>query len=290
MEIKFGPAGNPDSFYQGGYKSSLDMPRWLEQMGLNAYEYQCVRGVHLKEETARRLGEAAVKHNVALSIHGPYYISLTATDPGIKEKTQKHLFDAMRAARWMGARPVVFHPGGSGGDNRTETLKQARRRLAELLDMAAGQGLGDIPVAPETMGKTSLLGNLDEVLELCTAGENVIPAVDFGHLHAAGAGALRDEEQFAAVLDRIEAVLGAAALRRLHIHFSPIEFSKGGERRHRTTLEEGFGPDFALLARQIVRRDMTPTVICESRGRQAEDALYFKRLYEDAAGTAHHLS
>lgn len=283
MEIKFGSAGNPDSFYQAGYKSSLDMPRWLEQMGLNAYEYQCVRGVHIKEDTACRLGEIARGHNVSLSIHGPYYISLTAQDPGIMKKTQRHFLDALRAARWMGARPVVFHPGGSCGDSRAETLKQARRRLAELLDIAAGQGLGDIPVAPETMGKASVLGNLDEVLELCTVGENVIPAVDFGHLHAAGAGALADEGHFAAVLDRIEAALGAAALRRLHIHFSPVEFSMAGERRHRTMLDEGFGPDFALLARQIVQRGMTPTIICESRGRQAEDALHFKGLFEAAA-------
>ncbi|MFA7466907.1 MAG: TIM barrel protein [Desulfotomaculaceae bacterium] len=284
MQIKFGPAGNSDSFYQAGHKSSLDMPRWLEGMGLTAYEYQCVRGVHLKKETAGKLGEAARQHHVALSIHGPYYISLTATDPGIKEKTQKHFIDVLRAAHWMGARTVVFHPGGGAGEDRVATLKQVRSRLAELLDIAADQGFGDIPVAPETMGKASILGNLDEVLELCTLGENVIPAIDFGHLHAAGAGALRDEEHFAAVLDRIDEVLGAAALQKLHIHFSPIEFTGAGERRHRTTLDDGYGPDFALLARQIVQRGMTPTVICESSGRQAEDAVHFKRIYEAAVG------
>lgn len=284
MPVRFGPAGNADSFYEAGYKSSLDMPRWLAGMGLTAYEYQCVRGVHLKEETARKLGENAREHNVALSIHGPYYISLAATDPGVREITKKHFLDALRAAMWMGARPVVFHPGGGGGDDRAGALKRARERLQEMLEMAEEEGLGGIPVAPETMGKPSQLGNLEEVLELCSLGKNVVPAVDFGHLHAAGAGALRDEEHFAAVLDRVKAVLGAKALQKLHIHFSPVEFTKAGERRHRTLLDDGYGPDFIHLARQIVQRGMTPTIICESNGRQAEDALEFQRLYNEASG------
>ncbi len=284
MRIRFGPAGNSDSFYKAGHKSSLDMPRWLREMGLNAYEYQCVRGVHIKEDTARKLGEEARKNDVALSIHAPYYINLASTDPGIIEKTRKHFMDSLRVARWMDARPVVFHPGGRGGKNRAEALKIARRRLAELLDIAESEGLGDIPVAPETMGKASQLGNLDEVLELCETGNNVVPAIDFGHLHAAGAGALVSEEHFAAILDRVEDALGPGALKKLHIHFSPVEFTAAGERRHRTMVEEGYGPDFTQLARQIVKREMTPTIICESSGRQAEDALIFKRIFQEAAG------
>lgn len=277
---RFGPAGNPESFYRAGYKYSLDMPRWLEGMGLTAYEYQCVRGVHLKETTARALGEAARRHNVALSIHGPYYISLAATEPGTREKTQKHFLAALQAASWMGARPVVFHPGGGGREDRAGSMKRARERLKELLDMARDLGLGDVPVAPETMGKAAQLGSLDEILELCTVGHNVVPAVDFGHLHAAGVGALREEEHFSAVLDRVQEALGPEALRKLHIHFSPVEFTGAGERRHRTLLDEGYGPDFTLLARQLVQRGLTPTVICESSGRQAEDALEFRRIFE----------
>ncbi|TYO93876.1 TIM barrel protein [Desulfallas thermosapovorans] len=281
-KVRFGPAGNADSFYAAGFKSSLDMPRWLAGMGLNAYEYQCVRGVHIKEETATKLGQAAREHDIALSIHAPYYISLGTMDQAIREKTRKHFLDSLRAAAWMGARTVVMHPGGKVGDDRSAALGRAKEHLAELLDIARAEGLGDIAVAPETMGKPAQLGNLDEILELCTAGENVVPAIDFGHLHAAGAGALVDRDAFAAVLDKIEAVLGAGALTNLHIHFSPIEFTRAGERRHRTTLDEGFGPDFAHLARLLREREMTPTVICESAGRQAEDALVYRKIYEKA--------
>lgn len=284
VRIRFGPGGNPDSFYEAGYKSSLDMPGWLAGMGLGAYEYQFVRGVRIKEETARKIGEAARQHDIALSIHGPYYISLAASDPQVRDKTRQHFLASLRAARVMGASPVVFHPGAGGKEeDRRAALRRAREHLAELLDRADAEGLGGIKVAPETMGKPSLLGNLEEILELCTLDERVVPTIDFGHLHAAGGGGLTGEEQVARILDRVEEVLGKEALQNLHIHFSPVEFTKAGEKKHRTTIDEGFGPDFRYLAGLLHRRSLTPTIICESRGRQAEDALYYQNIYEQYA-------
>lgn len=280
MGIRFGPAGNPPSFQAQGYKSSLDMPAWLRGQGLNAYEYQCVRGVHIGEATARKLGKVARENGVFLSIHAPYYITLGTTDPVFREKTKMHLLKSMQAAQWMGASPVVFHPGTGGGKDRAGAMARARELLLEILAVAEEMGLGDIRVAPETAGKPAQLGNLDEVLEFCTLDPRVVPAVDFAHLHAAGQGALKTVEDFAAVLDRVESLLGKEAVQKLHIHFSPIEFTKAGEKRHRTTLDDGFGPDFSLLARLIVERNLTPTIICESYDRQVEDALVFKGLYE----------
>ena len=59
MSVKFGPAGNAESF-SARYKSSLDAPAWLAGLGLDCYEYQCGKGVNVGEETARKLGEKAV--------------------------------------------------------------------------------------------------------------------------------------------------------------------------------------------------------------------------------------
>jgi len=278
MQAYFGTAGNPESFYNAGFKSSLDMPAWLRDKGLTAYEYQCVRGVHIKEETARKLGRAARESKIKLSIHAPYYISLASGDVEIRKKTRNHFLKSLYAAHWMEATTVVFHPGG-GKDDRAGALRRSMDYLAEILAEAEQAGLGHIWVAPETMGKINQLGSLDEVLEMCTLGPKVVPAVDFGHLHAAGAGALKDEEDYAAVLDAVERALGQEALSNLHIHFSPVEYTGAGEKRHRTTLDEGYGPDFAPLARLIARRGLSPTVICESNGRQAEDAIIYRDLY-----------
>lgn len=283
MNIRFGPAGNPNSFYDEGHKSSLDMPGWLYKKGLTAYEYQCSRGVNIGEETARRLGQLAGEYGISLSIHAPYYINLATDDEVLRQKSINHLMKSLTAARWMGAGTVVFHPGSGKGD-RQGSMKRAKKLLGEVIQQAGEEGLKGICLAPETMGKKSLLGSLDEVLELCSISDTVMPALDFGHLHAASLGGFELEEAFAGVFDRVEASLGKEAFKRLHIHFSPVEYTSAGEKRHRTTRDEGFGPDFAHLARQLISRSAQFTVICESDGLQAEDALVFKSIYEKMAG------
>ncbi len=279
MKVRFGPAGNPDSFYREGHKSSLDMPRWLRGKGLSAYEYQCSRGVNIGEQTARKLGELAALNDILLSIHAPYYVNLATFDPDLREKTKKHLINSLLAARWMGAGVVVFHPGSAGG-NRPVAMDRAKKLLAGILRQADEMGLDGILLAPETMGKKNLLGRLDEVLELCGLDERIIPAVDFGHLHAASGGRFVTGEDFAGVLDRIEVALGADRAKRLHIHFSPVEYTAAGEKRHRTTRDEGYGPDFKHLARLLADRRLEFTLICESDGLQAEDALVYKSIYD----------
>ncbi|HBV97022.1 MAG: endonuclease IV [Peptococcaceae bacterium BICA1-7] len=281
MHTRFGPAGNSNSFYGEGHKSSLDMPRWLREKGLNAYEYQCSRGVNIGEETARELGRKAAENGIYLSIHAPYYINLATPDPEGRVKTRQHLMKTLLAARWMGARVVVFHPG-SGKDDRSGAMKRATAFLREISLQAREEGLDDIMLAPETMGKKNLLGSLEEVMELCGAGPNIIPAIDFGHLHAVTQGGFGVEEAFAGVFDKIVAVLGKEALKRLHIHFSPVEYTSAGEKKHMTTRDEGYGPDFSFLAALLASHSAEFTVICESDGCQAEDALIFKSIYEEA--------
>jgi deoxyribonuclease-4 len=141
-------------------------------------------------------------------------------------------------------------------------------------------GYGDLTLCPETMGKINQLGDLEEVLELCTLDERLLPCVDFGHLYARSLGALEGAEACEAMLDRMEAVLGQERASRFHSHFSHIEFTpKGGEKRHLRFSDGLFGPDFAPLAAAVARRGWHPTIICESAGSQSEDALEMKRLY-----------
>ncbi|WP_066634576.1 TIM barrel protein [Desulfolucanica intricata] len=279
MKVRFGAAGNSESFYSQGHKSSHEAPDWLKNLGLDAYEYQCTYGVKIAEATAKKLGQAARECDIALSIHAPYYINLCGTDEVKKVKTKEHILNSMRAAKWMGATTVVFHPGSGFGKEREAALERAKEFLRVILVEAQAEGYNDIKLAPETMGKRGQLGNLKEVLELCSVGEQVVPTIDFGHLHALNAGSLIDLNSFGEVLDIIEDRLGNDALKNLHIHFSPVEFTKAGEKKHWTTLQTQFGPSFEPLAEHIVRRNMTPTVICESSGRQAEDALVYKNIY-----------
>ena len=124
---------------------------------------------------------------------------------------------------------------------------------------------------------------VDEVLELCTLDERLIPCIDFGHLYARSLGADDGAEAFGRMLDRVESVLGQSRASVFHSHFSHIQFTPGGgEKCHRTfDDDDGYGPDWAPLARAIARRGWSPTFICESAGTQAKDALTMKRIYQE---------
>lgn len=281
MRVLFGTAGNPDAFRLYGHTRSRDMPQWLKNKGLGAYEYQCGKGVSLGEAAAREIGAQARTAGIALSLHAPYFVNPANPDPISQEKSAGYVLAACRAADWMGADRVVVHAGALQKRSRGEALKTARESFRLLRRRCDGEGFGNILLCPETMGKINQLGDLEEVLALCTAAEGLLPCVDFGHLYARSLGALNGPEAMAGILDRIEEELGREKASRFHSHFSKIEFTpKGGEARHLTFAQKDFGPDYVPLCRELARRGWGPTLICESAGTQDADALSMKQCWE----------
>ena len=280
MSAKFGPAGNCGSFSQT-HKSSLDAPAWIAEFGLDCYEYQCGKGVRVGEDTARKLGENARAAGITLSLHAPYFINLA--NPERILQNNGYVLVSCALAEWMGAGRVVVHTGALMGRSRREALDIAKQGLRALLTVVDNAGLGHIALCPETMGKINQLGDLEEVLELCTLDARLVPCIDFGHLYARSLGADDGQEAFCRMLDRVEEVLGRERASVFHSHFSHIEFTpKGGEKCHRTFEEDGgYGPDWTPLAREVARRGWSPTFICESAGTQAEDALVMKQIYQE---------
>ena len=279
MSAKFGPAGNAESF---PYKSSVDAPRWLGELGLDCYEYQCGKGVRVKEDTAVALGQQAQKHGISLSLHAPYFINLANPDPESQEKTIGYITSSCLVADQMGATRVVIHSGALMKRTREEAMNIALPFLKEIVAVCQDQGFGHITLCPETMGKINQLGDLDEVLRLCQVHESLIPCVDFGHLYARSMGKDEGAEAVERMLSRMESELGADRASRFHSHFSHIEFTpNGGEKCHRTFDDDGgYGPAWEPLAQAVAARGWSPTFICESAGTQAEDALTMKRIYQ----------
>lgn len=282
--IRFGPSGNSESFYEQGFKSSWQMPSWLNAMGLNAYEYSCSKGVNIREQTAREIGRQAECNDIFLSIHAPYYINMASTEADKRENSIKYVLDTLRVASWMGAKRIVVHIGSCSKICREKALASSINVLSETIKAADEAGYGDITICPEVLGKINQLGSLDEILELCRLDERLIPTVDFGHLYARSFGSFNSVEELQTVMDKIENSLGSYRLKHLHSHFSRIEFTTGGEKRHWTLEDVQFGPEFKYLAEVICRRDMEPVVICESRARMAENALMLKGIYDGVKG------
>ncbi|HEY9061233.1 MAG TPA: TIM barrel protein [Pseudobacteroides sp.] len=282
--VRFGPSGNSESFYDEGYKSSLQMPGWLRQKGLSAYEYQCSKGVKIGKDMAVKLGEEALKNDIFLSIHAPYYINLASQEEEKRTNSIRYIIETLEAAKWMSASRIVVHTGSCSKISRELALSTAVETLKRAICEADASGLGHISICPEVLGKINQLGDLDEILTMCRLDERLIPTVDFGHIHARGMGALNSKSDFENIIDRIENEIGNERMRKIHIHFSRIEYTKGGEKRHWSLDDTQFGPEFHPLAQLIYERVMEPVIICESREKMAEDAIKIQDIYKATIG------
>lgn len=281
--IKFGPSGNSDIFYKQGYKSSLDMPAWLRNMGLDAYEYSCARGVRIKDYTAEQLGAAARENGICVSVHAPYYINLASEDSEAIKKSFNYIIDTSITAEVMGATRVVIHPGSLGKLSRDKALANIRSNLYRVLEIINKKGM-KVSLCPETLGKKNQMGTLEEILELCLLDSSLIPTIDFAHLHALGSGVLKKRSDYEKIFERIFTVLGEERGRLIHMHYSRVEYTeKGGEKKHRTYEDTDYGPEFEPLAECLIKYEIHGTIICESRGTMAEDAFKIKKIYEGLA-------
>lgn len=280
MNIRFGPAGNPERFYDEGGKSSLEMPAWLAAQGLTAYEYSCARGVRISDDAAQILGERAREHGIYLSIHSPYYSNLATPEAERQEKSMGYILQSVQKAAVMGAGRVVVHMGGAGKLTRAEGIALSKALLRRTLhEMENGHWADRVTLCIETMGKVNQLGTVEETLDVCRIDDRLLPVLDFGHINARGKGSLKTAEDFAAVMEQTECALGADRAKNCHIHFSKIEYTHMGERKHLTFADETYGPCFEPLAEVLARRGDTPVIICESAGTMADDALEMQRIY-----------
>lgn len=242
-----------------------DVPKLLHEEGLDAFEYQAVRWgpkPQMKKEHAVKLGEEARKNDVRLSMHGSYFINFSGKKD-VVEASKQRLIASATAADWMGAYVVVFHTGFYGKFEKSFAFQSCLTALKEVSERIRGLGL-KVKLGPETMGRKFQVGSIDEILTICQEVEGTQLVIDWGHLHARNLGAFKKMEDMRAVAEKVEQKLGTEALKSMHCHFSKIEFTSQGEKRHHTLDEQRYGPDFRMLAEVIADFNLHPTMICES--------------------------
>lgn len=271
--IRMGPAGNPVD-YSG---SSTGAPKYIYEEGLNAYEYQGTHGVRIGEKSAEQLGENAEKYDVQVSIHGQYWINFASQKDETIEKSKERLFKAARIGSIMNAYQVVFHPAYYSERTDEEALKLTIEGMSEVVAGLKKENI-DIMLGPETTGKKSQLGDLDEIIELCHEVPMTVPTVDFAHIHARENGRLQGKEDYLRIFEKIENELGPEKVENLHTHFTELEYTEKGEKKH-LTYGTDQSPPFKPLAEIIVENGYTPTIISESPILD-KDALNFKEIIE----------
>lgn len=277
MSTLFGPSGNSKAFYDAGLKHTYQAPKWVSEMGLDAYEYSAGNGVTGSLETFAKIGAEARKYNIAMSFHTPYFISLSGTDPEKRLKSLSYIGQSLDAAEALGADTIVIHMGGTAKMTREEGIALTKDTIYKTLETFPDT---KIRFGLETMGKLGQLGTLEEVLDVCSLDKRLCPVVDFGHLNARNIGNyFVTEDDYRRVFDAIGKALGYEYADTLHCHFSKIEYTDKGEKRHLTLEDTVYGPNFEPLMNALAKDGYSPRIICESDGTQAHDALVMKNYY-----------
>jgi len=277
-KLLFGTAGIP---LATPGSSTVDGIRYIRQIGLDALEIEFVRQVYLNPATAADVKLAAEETGVRLSAHAPYYLNLNAIEPRKRRTSQAVLARAGKIAGLAGADNIVFHPGYYMNGISEEVFPVILGYLSEIEEELAREGF-HIRLSPETTGKLSQFGTLEETISLCTRLKNARPCIDFAHLHAYS-GKINTYTEFREVIDTVIASLGKESVQNLHLHVSGIHYGHRGELKHLALQDSDFNyPD---LLRALVDTGAGGTVICESPNMEA-DALILKRAYLDmlAAG------
>ncbi|MCL2642915.1 MAG: TIM barrel protein [Candidatus Bathyarchaeota archaeon] len=281
-QIRFGTAGVPPTFRL--LKAKLhDVPGLLREEGLDAFEYQAVRWgakPQIKQQDAEKLGAEAKKHDIRLSMHGSYFINLAGKDEVISASKERLVAGAV-AADWMGAYVIVFHTGFYGKFEKSYAFNSCLQALKEVSQTIKDLGL-KVKLGPETMGRKFQVGSIDEIMVICQEVEGTQLVVDWGHLHARDLGVFKKIDDIRAVAEKIESTLGSQFLQSMHCHFSKIEFSSQGERKHHPLDEPRYGPEFELLAKVLLDFKMQPTIICETPLLDI-DALKMKKIFRQVS-------
>lgn len=277
--IRFGPSGFCEDFLKE-HQHSVEMPDWVSGHGLNAYEYSFNNGINLSNEKASKLNELFSKHNIEVSVHGPYYINLANPSEEMAEKSKMYIISSLQKMRYLGAKKLVFHAGSLTKQPREVAFELILKRLKEVVELLDEYGFDDMYICPETMGKHGQVGTVEEVAKMCAIDRRIIPTLDFGHINAYNQGSLKTEQDFEDVFLTLKKYIGDR-YKNVHIHFSPVMYGPKGEIKHLDLDDDqGFGIDFKLLAKVLKKHEINANIISESRGHQTRDALELKNIFD----------
>ncbi len=273
-KLRFGTAGMPLSTPNPNTENAI---RHVRKLNLDALELEFVRSVFLKEEKAKIIGKIAREEDVVLTAHAPYYINLNAKEEEKIKASIKRIKDSVRAVHYAKGYSVVFHPGFYFKDDHKKVYEKIKNNIKILVKELEDEGINDVWIRPETMGKPTQFGSLNEVLNISESINNVMPCIDFAHLHARSIGKYNTKKEFEEILIKIEEKLGREGLNNMHVHFSGINYGEKGEKNHLILEESDF--NYKDWIKTIKEFKLKGVFISESPNIE-EDAILIKKLYE----------
>lgn len=271
-KLNFLTAGMPLSTGKGGYPKALDI---IEEMGLDGMEVEFVHGVRMSDETRQFLNKAAKEKNLVLTAHGPFYINLNSKEEEKVEASVNRIIDTAATANDFGGYSITYHAAFYMGKDKEVVYEQVRRQTEKIVKILNDNNL-KMWIRPETTGKATQWGDYEEIIRLSKDFEQVLPCIDFSHIHARTGGEYNTYDEFCKILDRIGTELGDFALNNFHAHLAGIEYTSKGERRHLIFEESDMNYKDLLKALKVF--GVKGALVCESPNIET-DAKILKDYY-----------
>ena len=264
--MRFGPAGYPSAG-----KTPEGSLKYTRELGLDALEVEFVRGARIKPERAQEIGKVAKDLDIRLSCHAPYFISFNSDNLETREKSINWVMDTVRAAHNLGAYIIVIHAASYGKSPET-ALPSVVDGLTKCRNIMDDEGIRDVILGVETMGKLGQFGTLDEIGKIMEQVDGVRPVLDVAHVHARGRGCLKTEQDMRDLTNQFFSLAGDIA----HFHISCIKYGEKGEISHLPL--ETKEPDLQMLADVLEDSNQECTFICESPLIE-KDAVVFRDMF-----------
>lgn len=262
----------PLSTGKGSYKRAFEI---LKEMDLDGMELEFVHGVRMSDETRKLVYETAKKNNLILTAHGPFYINLNSKEEDKVEASVQRIIETALAAKDTGAYSITYHAAFYMGNDKEVVYEKVKKQTQRILEVIEREDI-KVWIRPETTGKGTQWGDLDEIIRLSKEYENVLPCIDFSHLHARTGGQENTYDEFSRTIEKLASELGEYALNNFHGHLAGIEYTAKGERNH-VNLEES-DMNYKDLIKVMKEFDVKGVLTCESPNIE-EDCKLLKDYY-----------
>ena len=272
---------NPDKLYfvtagmplrtKGSYNEAFDV---LSDMDLDGMEMEFVHGVRISDENKTVVKNKSAGKNFIITAHAPFYINLNSPEPEKIDASVQRIIETVNAANDTGAYSITFHAAFYMGKDKDFVYSMVKDSIKKVCDATEGS---KVWIRPETTGKATQWGDLDEIIKLSNDFERVLPCVDFSHLHARTAGEYNTYDEFCRIFDDMGTKIGQYALDNFHAHLAGIEYSQKGEKKH-LNLEES-DMNYKDLLKAMKKFDIKGVLVCESPNIE-DDALLLKKYYQ----------
>ena len=256
---------------KGSYNEAFNV---LKEMKLDGMELEFVHGVRISDINKNVVKEVSKQQNFIITAHAPFYINLNSPEPDKVEASVNRIIETVNTASEVGAYSITFHAAFNMGKDKDTVYFIVKDGFEKVIKKTKGK---NVWIRPETTGKATQWGDMDEVIKLSREFENVLPCIDFSHLHARTNGLYNTYDEFCKILEDMGEKIGQHALDNFHAHIAGIEYTLKGERKH-LNLEES-DMNYKDLLKAMKKFDLKGAVVCESPNIE-DDALLLKEYYQ----------